>query len=35
MKQIENYNAPKYISDIYSEIESGIYAANKMVRVYM
>jgi hypothetical protein len=25
MKQIENYNANKYNSDIYSEIESGIY----------
>lgn len=25
MKQIENYNANKYNSDIYSEIENGIY----------
>jgi hypothetical protein len=29
MKQIENYNALKYISDMYSEIESGIYAAKE------
>ncbi|SHH46393.1 hypothetical protein [Clostridium intestinale] len=25
MKQIENYNANKYNSDLYSEIENGIY----------
>ncbi len=29
MKQIENYNANKYNSDMYSEIESGVYEAKE------
>lgn len=29
MKQIENYNANKYNSDLYSEIENGIYEAEE------
>ncbi len=29
MKLIENYNAKKYRSDIYSEIESGVYKVNE------
>ena len=29
MKQIENYKANKYSSDIYSEIENGVYETNE------
>jgi hypothetical protein len=29
MKQIENYNANKYGSDLYSEIENGVYEAKE------
>lgn len=29
MKQIENYNAEKYSSDVYSEIEKGVYKINE------